>query len=263
VARRCGRQHEGPTPFRHRPGRAKLIWNSTEDVTLVSEAVNPKIPPTRESRRAGRDPIHVLLVDDHPAVRHGIRQLISDQLDMVTIAEHGSASADTSAVARWADVAVVDYHLGDHDGLWLTRQIKRRPSPPAVLIYSAVADAALAVVVAGADGPLAETTLADELTIAIRRLVHGRQYHPAIHLDALGSRLECGDGAIFSMLIHGVAPAQISSRLRITPDELETRRQLILRAIAPKADPSGPPAPLGSPLDYERPRRRQRYSTAE
>jgi DNA-binding NarL/FixJ family response regulator len=61
-------------------------------------------------------PIHVLLVDDHPAVRHGIRQLIADQPDMVMIAEHGSATSDTSAVARWADVAVVDFHLGDRDG---------------------------------------------------------------------------------------------------------------------------------------------------
>jgi DNA-binding NarL/FixJ family response regulator len=98
----------------------------------------------------------VLLVDDHPAVGHGIRQLIADQPDIVMIAEHGAASRDTSVVARWADVAVVDYHLGDRDGLWLTREIKQRPGAPPVLIYSAFADTSLAVALSArraTDGP--------------------------------------------------------------------------------------------------------------
>jgi DNA-binding NarL/FixJ family response regulator len=207
----------------------------------------------------------VLLVDDHPAVRHGIRRLIADQPDMVTIAEHSSACADTSDVARWADVAVIDYHLGDRDGLWLTVQIKQRPCPPPVLIYSAFADAALAVavIVAGADGMLPKTTLAEELTIAIRRLVHGRQYFPAIPesiTGALSSRLTGADRAIFSMLIQGVPAAEIGSRLGIGPGALEARRRLILQAIAPKAARSALAPGTASPLDYERPRRRWRGS---
>ena len=124
----------------------------------------------------------LLFVDDHPAVRFGIRALIAEEPDMQLVAEHGNASADTIAVAGWADVAVLDYHLGDRDGLWLAQQIKRRAGAPPVLIYSAFADAHLAVaaLVAGADGLLAKTTLAEELSVAIRRLACGRQYFPAI-----------------------------------------------------------------------------------
>src|SRR5690348_12786030 len=178
---------------------------------MTTQAANREIRTARKPSATGVAPIHVLLVDDHPAVRHGIRQLIADEPDMVTIAEHSSASADTSAVARWADVAVVDYHLGDRDGLWLTRQIKQQPTPPPVLIYSAFADGALAVaaIVSGADGMLVKTALAEELIVAVRRLVHGRQYFPAIPASiaaALSARLDPGDQAIFSMLIHG-APA--------------------------------------------------------
>lgn len=223
--------------------------------------MNVSARPAEADRAA---PIHVLLVDDHPSVRHGVWQLISDQPDMVTIAEHGSATSDSTAVARWADVAVIDYHLGDRDGLWLTRQIKQRPCPPPVLIYSAFADTTLAVaaLVAGADGLLPKATLGEELTIAIRRLVHGRQYFPAIPASvaaALSARLDPGDQAILSMLVHGITAGEIASRLRMTPGELAARRELIVRAIAPKTARRAMAPGSGLVLNYDRMRRRPRY----
>jgi hypothetical protein len=69
-----------------------------------------------------------------------------------------------------------------------------------------------------------------------------------------------GDQAIFSMLIHGLGAAEISSQLGIAPTELEARRQLILQTIAPKAARSAVMAGAQSTLDYDRPLRRHRYS---
>jgi DNA-binding NarL/FixJ family response regulator len=203
----------------------------------------------------------VLLVDDHPAVRHGIRQLLAAEVDLVTIAETGSASAATCDLARWVDVAVIDYHLGEGDGLWLTQQIKRRPSAPPVLIYSAFADTTLAVaaIVAGADGLLSKTALNEELCIAIRRLFRGRDYFPAIPesiTGALRAQLEPRDRVIFSMLIDGYGRAEVGSRLGITPAELEQRRRVMLRTLSPSARLTDPAR--GS-LDYDRPRRRRRF----
>ncbi|HTX12897.1 MAG TPA: response regulator transcription factor [Solirubrobacteraceae bacterium] len=210
--------------------------------------------------------LNVLVVDDHPAVRSGIRMLIADEPDMKLIAEHGSASADTIEVAGWADVAVLDYHLGDRDGLWLAQQIKRRSGAPPVLIYSAFADAHLAVaaIVAGADGLLAKTTLAEELSVAIRRLACGRQYFPAIPPSvaaALCARLEPVDQAICSMLIHRVAPAEIGERLGLAPVELAARRESILQALAPRTARTRVLEAARAPLDYDRPRRGLRYRT--
>jgi DNA-binding NarL/FixJ family response regulator len=211
-------------------------------------------------------PIRVLLVDDHAAVRHGIRQLITEQPDMVTIAEAGSASAATGELARWADVAVIDYHLGGRDGLWLTQQIKQSPSPPPVLIYSAFADATLAAaaIVAGADGLLRKTALVDELCVAIRRLSGGRRYIPAVPpvlTASLRSRLQGRDRAIFSMPLHGASAREICSRLVLAADELEERRQVILRVIAPRASDGLRGAPR-APLDYARSARRHSYPAA-
>jgi two-component system, NarL family, response regulator DevR len=223
--------------------------------------------PAPAPRRSGGLPIHVLLVDDHPAVRHGIRQLLATQSDLLTIAEAASASAATGELARWVDVAVIDYHLGDRDGLWLTQQIKQQPTAPPVLIYSAFADLPLAIaaIVAGADGLLSKSAIAEELCIAIRRLFHGRQYLPAIPdsiAGALRSRLEPRDQSTFSMLIHGLSPAEISSRLGLSRAELEARRRAMLQAIAPKAARGGGGEPATAPLDYDRSTRRRGYPTA-
>ena len=209
--------------------------------------------------------INILLVDDHPAVRLGIRRLIADEPDLALVAEHGGASADTVEVARWADVAVIDYHLGDRDGLWLAEQVKRAGDPPAVLIYSAFADAHLAVaaIVAGADGLLPKATLAEELCVAIRRLASGRQYFPAITPSvaaAVCARLEPTDRAICSMLIHGLPAVEIGARLGLASSQLAASRRSILEVIAPRAARAHILDAARTPLDYDRPRRRLRYS---
>ncbi len=123
--------------------------------------------------RPHNQPIRVLLVDDHPAVRIGIRKLIDDQPDMLVVAEAASAREAVGRSDCHSDVAIVDYHLGGaEDGLWLTTELKRLESAPRVLVYSAFADGALAVnaLIVGADGLLGKHELGEEVCSAIRRL---------------------------------------------------------------------------------------------
>jgi DNA-binding NarL/FixJ family response regulator len=203
----------------------------------------------------------VLLVDDHPAVRAGVQKLIDDQPDIAVVAEARSAEEALRQSEFSVNLAVVDYHLGDgRDGLWLTAQLKRMEHPPRVLVYSAFADHALAVMalIAGADGLLDKRELGQELCSALRRLAQGRRHLPAIPAPlaaALRSRLAPRDQAIFGMLVHGTPPETIMQRLEITHSELAARRSTILgclhagrRAVCPRPEARGP-------LDYERPRR--------
>lgn len=216
----------------------------------------------RAPRRSGGLPIHVLVVDDHPAVRLGISRLISEQPDLAMIAEAASAGEAIGEMSRWADVAVVDYHLGGRDGLWLTRQLRRAPRAPQVLIYSAFADHALAVaaIVAGAGGLLSKSALHEELCVAIRRLARGRRHFPAIPPTlqrALRARLWRGDQALFDHLLHGLTGAQAAGALGITDPEVQARRDRILATIAPRARDQFTAA--RAPLDYDRPARKARY----
>ena len=91
-----------------------------------------------EAREALPERTRVLVVDDHPAVRAGVRELLADTADFEMVAAVSSAEAGLEAVARDPiDVVVTDYQLGGRSGLWLSRKLKRLPQPPAVLIYSA------------------------------------------------------------------------------------------------------------------------------
>jgi two-component system response regulator DevR len=131
------------------------------------------------------DPIRVLIVDDHLAVRLGLAELLED--------EEGIELAGVAATAREMlvealrvspDVAVVDYQLGagQTDGLALCRMLKGLPRPPRVLIYSAYADSTLTAnaLAAGADGVIGKSSLGIEVMWAIRAVAHGRQVVPAV-----------------------------------------------------------------------------------
>jgi DNA-binding NarL/FixJ family response regulator len=196
--------------------------------------------------------IRVLVVDDHAAVRMGLGGLLEDHLDVELVATAASAREALADAARVApDVAVVDYHLDDSDGLTLCRALKRLPRPPRVLVYSAYADGALAAaaVVAGADGVVSKGTLGEEVVRTIRVLAHGRRAIPPIPRAvqrSLRARLEPTDQAILGMLLQGIAPSEIADVLSISPSRLESRRAAMLRTLA-AIDPNATPAePAGS-----------------
>ena len=190
----------------------------------------------------------MLVVDDHAAVRLGLGGLLEDHADLEVVATAASAREALADAARVApDIAVVDYHLGDADGLSLCRAIKRLPRPPRVLVYSAYADGSLtaAAVVAGADAVISKGTLGEEVVRTIRVLAHGRRAIPPIPRAvqrSLRARLEPTDQTILGMLLAGIAPSEIVDVLGISPSRLESRRTAMLEqlmSIDPQLEPAG------------------------
>jgi len=188
--------------------------------------------------------IRVLVVDDHAAVRVGLGGLLEDHSDLEVVATAASAREALADAAKVApDVAVVDYHLDDSDGLTLCRAIKRLPRPPRVLVYSAYADGSLtaAAVVAGADAVVSKGTLGEEVVRTIRVLAHGRRAIPPIPRAvqrSLRARLEPTDQAILGMLLQGISPSEIADVLSISPSRLESRRVAMLQTLM-AIDPHG------------------------
>lgn len=181
--------------------------------------------------------VRVLVVDDHQAVRRGLRELLEDQPDFEVLASAATAEEALGVAERTSpDVVVVDYQLGGRSGLWLSRSLKRLPRPPTVVIYSAYADALLsaAAVVAEADALLSKAGLGSELCDAIRSVAAGRLIMPVLpwqHGEVIRRRLDGEQQAIYGMLLAGIAPEEVAKTLGISASELESRRCEMLRAL--------------------------------
>src|SRR5688572_17817427 len=116
----------------------------------------------------------ILLVDDHPIVRLGLRQLIASEFDLAVC--HETDSMEGALVATRAlrvDLAIVDLSLGTMDGLELIRRLHEiKPNLP-VLVYSLHDEALFAELAfrAGADGYVMKQETPDLLMHAIRELL--------------------------------------------------------------------------------------------
>jgi DNA-binding NarL/FixJ family response regulator len=175
----------------------------------------------------------IVLVDDHPAVRAGLRGLVDDEDGLRVAATAATAREGFEAIADTRPrVALVDLHLPDDDGLSLCLRTRSLPEPPRVIIYSAFADAALAVraVIAGAEGVLPKATAPRDLLEALR---HGAPAGlDARALRAIGERLDAADLPILGMLAHGVEPREIATTLSLEPAWLEARRWAMLARLS-------------------------------
>ena len=188
----------------------------------------------RSATASARRDLRLLVVDDHPAVQAGLKQLLDDEPGFEVVAIR---STGEGAVARAGnddvDVAIVDYHLGGRNGLWVSRMLKRLPRPPHVIIFSAFANDHLAAncVVAGADALLSKGSLGSELCDTVRSVARGRRLLtrvPQPMADMLRRRLDVVDQQIFGMLLADISRVEIEQTLRMSAGELESREASML-----------------------------------
>ena len=121
----------------------------------------------------------ILIVDDHPIVRDGLKQILADTEDMVVGGEAGSADEALTLVrdSDW-DLVVLDITLPGRTGIDLLRDLRReRPALP-VLMLSIHPEEELGVraVKAGASGYLNKECASDDLVHAIQLIVTGNKY---------------------------------------------------------------------------------------
>jgi len=207
-------------------------------------------PPSVTSARRR---VRVVVVDDHAAVREGIRAMLASEpdLDPVAVTATARGAVALAGLIR-SDVMVLDYHLPDEDGVSLCLRLKSTADPPAALIYSAFADEHLVAlgIIAGADALMSKAADPDELCDVVRALAEGTARMPALApaaMQAVASRLDDEDLPILGMLAHRTPPSEIATTLRMDVAWLTTRRWAMLdrltggtaRRTSPRRHPSG------------------------
>jgi len=181
--------------------------------------------------------IRCVVVDDHPAIRLGLSELLAAEPDFSMLDSFATAEAAVAfAQDAPVDVAVVDYQLPGRSGLWCSRRLKAIAGPPAVIIYSAFSDHLLAAacVAARADGLVSKSALGSELCEQIREVAAGHGRLPIVAPkvgDSLRARLDPTEQAIYGMMSARISDPEIAVTLRLSAGELQARSWAMLRKL--------------------------------
>ena len=123
--------------------------------------------------------ITVLIADDHPIFRTGLRHIIEETSAVRVIAEAGDGNSALSAIeAQRPDIAVLDIDMPGCDGLEVARTLRDRRSATRVIILTLHKDAWFldAALDAGVQGYVPKESAATEITEAIKSVHAGQQY---------------------------------------------------------------------------------------
>jgi two-component system, NarL family, invasion response regulator UvrY len=195
--------------------------------------------------------IKVLIADDHPVVRLGLRQILAETRDIHVAGEASSVEEVNRVVQeqRW-DVIVLDISMPGGNGIELVAEIRRARPETRVLILSVHPEEQYAVraIKAGAAGFLNKESAPDKLTEAIRHIAAGGRYVSAALAETLASllagetsgqpheRLSDREFEILKMLASGKTVSQVAQELGLSVKTVSTHRTRILTKMNMKTN---------------------------
>ena len=191
----------------------------------------------------------VLIVDDHPIVRHGFVRLIEASPDLAVCGEVETVADAKRAIRELLpDVVIVDLTLGQGDGLELVRDVRAHLPDLPMLVLSMHEESIYAerMLAAGARGYIMKEAASGQLLIALRRVLSGKVYlsealqarlrtrgaMPAggVAEDPL-TRLSNREIQVLAKLGRGLSSRAIAADLTLSVKTVESHRQSIKRKL--------------------------------
>jgi two-component system invasion response regulator UvrY len=187
--------------------------------------------------------INVLITDDHPVVRRGIRQILEDDERIGIVEEAGKGKELLEKLRdQKFDVVLLDISLPGGNGLDLITRIKKIQPAVAVLMLSIYSEELYAIkaLKLGAAGYLTKTSAPEELLIAVAKVSKGERYISMSLADKLADDLLTKSDKQISLsvspremdvLIHlaaGKSFTQIAAELSLSPKTVSTYRERLL-----------------------------------
>lgn len=139
--------------------------------------------------------MRALLVDDHEIVRRGLAALVAGEFPDAECGEaSGVAEAREKLFAGGWDLVLLDISLPGGSGLSLLKDAKSLSPRPAILVLSSHPEEefALRSFKLGADGYLTKASVADEMKLALRKVLSGGKYVSASMAEAMASAMGSG-----------------------------------------------------------------------
>ncbi len=197
--------------------------------------------------------IRILIADDHPIVRQGLRRIVEADAGMVISGEAGDVAALLAALQSTAtDLVLLDVSMPGGLFLETLRELRNRHPSIRVLALSVHPEDEWAVraLRAGASGYLTKDHSPDQLLDAIRRVYRGGKYVSPSLAERLASQLDGGgqraphellsdrEFEVMRRLGSGLTVSQIAGELALSTKTVSTYRTRILEkmAVATNAD---------------------------
>ena len=198
----------------------------------------------------GRDRrLAIVLVDDHPAVREGVRRLVGRFPQMAVVGEAGSGGEGMARVAQVRpDIAVMDIGLPDMSGVEVTARLQELAPETKVIIYSVYGEVETVreALVAGARGYVVKGSSLLELARAIKTAAAGGLHLPESVMPQLqdwlrgaaggegrqtGGVLSAREEEVLALVAGGWPSREIAARLSISQRTVEHHRSHLLQKL--------------------------------
>jgi two-component system invasion response regulator UvrY len=190
--------------------------------------------------------IRVIIADDHPMVRAGLRELLKAEPTITEIGEAatGNETLDRLRSGNW-NLLLLDINMPDRNGLDILRNVRASYPHTGVLVLSGFPERlyALNVLKAGASGYLTKECAPTELLTAVRAVMKGRRYVSAELAHILASSLESDSDKpahsclserefqVFYKIAGGHTVSAIGNELCLSVKTISTYRTRILEKM--------------------------------
>jgi DNA-binding NarL/FixJ family response regulator len=190
--------------------------------------------------------IKILIADDHPIVRQGLRQILTGTPDMEVTGEavNGLDALEQVRAGGW-DVLVLDMTMPGRGGFDILKELKYEQPHLPVLVLSMHAEDQYAVRVlkAGASGYLTKENAPEELVKAIRKVVNGGKYISPSLAETLAFGLDAETGQprhetlsdrefqVMRLMASGKSLAEIARMLSLSTKTVSTYRTRLLEKL--------------------------------
>jgi DNA-binding NarL/FixJ family response regulator len=190
-------------------------------------------------------PRRVLIVDDHPVVRQGIKLMIEAEPDLTICGEAQTEQQARKLVRELRpDALLVDLSLSEGDGFNVVRDVHAHFPEIRVLVLSMHDEAIYAerLLAEGASGYIMKQAATDQLVTALRTVLRGERFVSESLKKSLETRREVDGGPssrlsgrelqVISLIGRGLGTREIADNLSLSVKTVETHRLTIKRKLA-------------------------------